>query len=68
MAKKDKVKVYYECAQCGKRSLSYMGRCPQCGTYNSFVEVTEQGELASDAKKNRADANANRFTTHFKKW
>lgn len=62
MAKKDKVKVYYECAQCGKRSLSYMGRCPQCGTYNSFVEVTEQGELASDAKKNRADARATQST------
>lgn len=46
MAKKNKTTTYYECAECGRRSLKYMGRCPQCGAYNSFVEITEQGDLA----------------------
>lgn len=39
MAKKSKAQVYFECAECGKRSPKYMGRCPQCGEFNTFVEV-----------------------------
>jgi DNA repair protein RadA/Sms len=49
MAKKSK--VYFECAECGKRSPKYMGRCPQCGAFNTYVEVTERGELATGASK-----------------
>jgi DNA repair protein RadA/Sms len=47
MAKKNKVTTYFECSDCGKRSPKYMGRCPQCDAYNSFVEVTEGGEMAA---------------------
>ncbi|NJL96146.1 MAG: DNA repair protein RadA [Anaerolineae bacterium] len=47
--KSTKPKTYFECAECGKRSPKYLGRCPQCGSFNSFVEVTEQGELAAHA-------------------
>ena len=47
MAKKNKTKTYFECAECGKRSPKYMGRCPQCGEFNTYVEVTERGELAT---------------------
>ncbi|MFN2216687.1 MAG: DNA repair protein RadA [Anaerolineales bacterium] len=28
----------YVCQQCGRISAAYMGRCPQCGEYNSMVE------------------------------
>lgn len=49
MAKKNKVEVYFECADCGKRSPKYLGRCPQCGEFNTFVEVVNQ-ELAAGAK------------------
>ncbi len=33
----------YVCQQCGRVSAAYMGRCPQCGSFNSMVE-----ELVSD--------------------
>lgn len=28
----------YVCQQCGRVSASYMGKCPQCGSFNSMVE------------------------------
>jgi len=58
MAKKSKTKTYYECSDCGKRTLKYMGRCPQCGNFNTFVEVTERGELASAAAKKKGASTA----------
>jgi DNA repair protein RadA/Sms len=33
-----KIHTHYVCQQCGRVSASYMGRCPQCGEYNSMVE------------------------------
>lgn len=49
MAKKSKIQVYFECSDCGKRSPKYMGRCPQCGEFNTFVEVVNE-ELAHGTK------------------
>ncbi|MCI0713209.1 MAG: DNA repair protein RadA [Chloroflexi bacterium] len=51
MAKK--ARTYYECAECGRRSTGYMGRCPQCGEYNTMVEVTEQAEAQAAPKSKR---------------
>jgi len=31
-----------------------MGRCPQCGEFNTYVEVTEKGDLAANASKKSA--------------
>jgi DNA repair protein RadA/Sms len=45
MAKK--VTVYFECADCGRRSLKYLGKCPQCGAFNSYVEVQPETEAPS---------------------
>ena len=33
-----KSRTQYVCQQCGRISAQYMGRCPQCGTWNSMVE------------------------------
>lgn len=33
-----KVKVRYVCQECGHESLKWMGRCPNCNKWNSFVE------------------------------
>src|SRR3989338_4034038 len=30
----------YICQQCGSRSASYLGKCPQCGEWNSLVETS----------------------------
>lgn len=32
----------YVCQQCGRVSASYMGKCPQCGSFNSLVEEIVQ--------------------------
>ncbi|MBI4598396.1 MAG: DNA repair protein RadA [Candidatus Omnitrophica bacterium] len=33
-----KVKSLYVCQQCGHQSVKWLGRCPQCGEWNSLVE------------------------------
>lgn len=33
----------YVCQQCGYQSPQFLGRCPECGVWNSFVEQIEQG-------------------------
>ncbi len=32
----------YFCQECGYKSLKWMGRCPECGAWNSFVEEPEK--------------------------
>ena len=45
-----KTHTRYVCQQCGRVSASYMGKCPQCGTFNSMVEEVVHKEPV--AKKN----------------
>lgn len=40
MAKKKT--TLYECQHCGFSSPKWMGKCPNCGTWDSLVELTEQ--------------------------
>ncbi len=40
MAKK--AKVQFECQHCGYIAPKYFGKCPNCGSWNSMVEVTIQ--------------------------
>ncbi|NPA03594.1 MAG: DNA repair protein RadA [Epsilonproteobacteria bacterium] len=37
-----KLQQLFECQQCGYQSRKWMGRCPECGGWDSFVEVTTQ--------------------------
>ena len=41
-----KVKSKYVCQTCGYESAGYLGKCPECGSWSSFVE-----ELQGDAFK-----------------
>lgn len=44
----------YVCQQCGYESTGWMGKCPECGTWNSLVEtVTSTGKGQSVKGKNR---------------
>jgi len=36
-----KTKTMFECIKCGYKSSKWMGRCPACGAWDSFVEVTQ---------------------------
>ena len=35
---KTKTHTRYVCQQCGRVSAGFMGKCPQCGSFNSMVE------------------------------
>lgn len=37
-------KIYFVCQSCGYRSGKTLGRCPDCGTWNAFVEETVPSE------------------------
>ena len=32
----------YACRQCGYRSVKWLGRCPSCGAWDSFEEISQQ--------------------------
>ena len=37
-----KLTSVFVCQQCGFRSFQFLGRCPECGTWNSLVEQVEE--------------------------
>src|SRR5574341_1080021 len=39
---KTKTYTQFVCQQCGSAQLKWMGRCPDCGEWNTFVEVIEE--------------------------
>ena len=50
-----KSKTYYFCRECGYQSSSWLGRCPECGKWNTFEEEVLQKTLSS-AKARTASA------------
>jgi len=47
VSKQDKsARVVYMCRDCGKESLKWLGRCPDCQAWNSFSEMTVQATVA----------------------
>ncbi len=44
----------YVCQQCGRVAASYMGKCPQCGSFNSMVEeIIQEAAPAKNASAAR---------------
>ncbi|MFC1485253.1 DNA repair protein RadA [bacterium] len=37
-----KAKVIFVCKECGNTSVRWLGRCPDCGAWNSFIEEKEE--------------------------
>jgi len=33
-----KENVIYVCSECGYQSIRWLGKCPECGKWNTFVE------------------------------
>src|SRR5258707_13946758 len=52
MAPSPKFKTVFGCQGCGFESSKWLGRCPDCGEWNSFVE--ERQEVPTAASKSRA--------------
>ena len=48
-----KIKTKYVCQQCGYETARYMGKCPECGNWETFVEekVVKQGNNKTVVKK-----------------
>jgi DNA repair protein RadA/Sms len=45
-----KTHTRYVCQECGRVAASYMGKCPQCGSFNSMVEEVIHDEPATKNK------------------
>ncbi|MCI0500900.1 MAG: DNA repair protein RadA, partial [Epsilonproteobacteria bacterium] len=39
MAKKKQ--SLFECQHCGEQSVKWLGKCPSCGGWDSFVELSQ---------------------------
>ncbi|QLL77427.1 DNA repair protein RadA [Ligilactobacillus saerimneri] len=44
-----KVKTNYLCQECGYISPRYLGRCPNCNSWNTFVEQVEKPDTTSNS-------------------
>ncbi|MCD6364197.1 MAG: DNA repair protein RadA [Synergistetes bacterium] len=44
-----KAKVRYVCQNCGYESIKWLGNCPECGAWGSFVEKTPPLTLSSSS-------------------
>jgi DNA repair protein RadA/Sms len=59
-----KTKVKYICSNCGYESLRWLGKCPECDSWNSFTEeiVETSKRKISTAKTKVTVANINEIT------
>jgi len=61
-----KTKSSFFCQQCGHESVKWIGQCPGCGAWNSFVEELVQKDKSKDFidwKELGGDKRAGRTTT-----
>ncbi|MFH1238557.1 MAG: DNA repair protein RadA [bacterium] len=42
-----KTKMVFRCQECGYESAKWLGRCPECGNWNTLAEEIEKGEIQS---------------------
>jgi DNA repair protein RadA/Sms len=47
MAKTGKTKISFVCQECGKESPKWLGHCPECQAWNTFIETTVTQTAAS---------------------
>ncbi|CCQ98242.1 DNA repair protein radA [[Clostridium] ultunense Esp] len=48
-----KKKIIYRCSQCGNESIRWMGRCSECGSWNSFDEVLIDHKKSDNRKQSQ---------------
>ena len=51
-----KSKSYYFCQSCGYQSSSWLGRCPECGKWNTFVEEVVERAASTHASHSATTA------------
>ena len=55
-----KDKIAYVCSECGQESPKWMGKCPNCGRWNTFKEI----RIAADSGTMAAKAAAQTLNAH----
>ncbi|GEM85654.1 DNA repair protein RadA [Meiothermus granaticius] len=45
-----KITAQYRCAECGYKSVKVLGRCPNCGAWDSFKEEASRGGPRAEAR------------------
>lgn len=45
-----KVKTKFVCSECGSESPKWMGKCPECGQWNTLVEEVEQKDFQAQQR------------------
>ena len=53
-----KVKSYFFCSECGYQSSSWLGKCPECGKWNTFNEEVVQAVKPASSSKLRSPLSA----------
>jgi DNA repair protein RadA/Sms len=48
-----KTRTQYVCQECGRRAVKPLGKCPQCGSWNAYVEEVVEEPAADKAKAPR---------------
>ena len=49
-----KTKTKFVCSNCGYESLKWLGKCPSCNSWNTFIEEAEQPQGKFDVKVSSA--------------
>lgn len=49
-----KTKTIYSCTECGYESAKWLGKCPACGSWNSFCEEIAVSSSSKSASKSHA--------------
>lgn len=76
--KKQKQQISFVCKECGYESLKWLGRCPQCNSWNSFTEfvipehikktITDFSSEIQQLSKLEIKENVNYITTQIKEF
>ncbi|MGB9857267.1 MAG: DNA repair protein RadA [Dictyoglomaceae bacterium] len=48
-----KLKIKYVCQICGYESIGWFGKCPNCGSFGSFIEVREDNIVVKEEKEKK---------------
>lgn len=51
-----KIQTSFICQQCGYHSPSFLGRCPECGTWNSLVETISEDRNTEKSENRKITA------------
>ena len=52
-------KTQYVCSECGSAQMKWLGKCPECGEWNTLEEV----EVRAAAEKNRSPVGVGLFAS-----